>query len=297
MTAEAAFAPAKVNLFLHVGPVGADGFHPLCSLMVFADLGDALRYQPDAPPGLVVEGPFADELEGLDESDNLVMQAARALADRAGLERLSGRLVLDKRLPVASGLGGGSADAGAALRLLRVHLAPGMEDAALEALAGDLGSDGPACLWGRPVVAEGRGERLSPAPVLPPLHAVLVNPRIASPTGAVYRAFDAAPPPRAGADRPDLPAAFPDVGALAERLRDLRNDLEAPACALTPAAGEVLAALRTRPETLIARLSGSGATCFALCGDGGAADSLARAVAAAEPGWWVRPCRLGGPWS
>jgi 4-diphosphocytidyl-2-C-methyl-D-erythritol kinase len=282
-----AFAAAKVNLFLHVGAVQADGFHPVCSLMAFADVGDRLRLEPGL--GLGLEGPFASGLAGLDASDNLVLRAAEALGGAPG------RLMLEKALPVASGLGGGSADAGAALRLVRSARGLDIDDAALEAVSAALGSDGPACLWGRPVVAEGRGERLSPAPRLPALPAVLVNPGVACPTGAVYRRFDAvAPGP--GADRPALPAAFDTAEAVAEVMAGLRNDLEAPAAALVPEVGLVLERLRARPEVLLARLSGSGASCFALCADGEAAARLAAAISQAEPGWWVRPCRLGGPW-
>jgi 4-diphosphocytidyl-2-C-methyl-D-erythritol kinase len=281
----AAFAPAKVNLFLHVGPVAADGFHPLSSLMAFADVGDRLRLEPGAP-GFAVEGPFAAELADLEPQDNLVMRAAAALGGAPG------RLVLEKALPVASGLGGGSSDAGAALRLVRRLRRPDLDDSALEAAALALGSDGPACLWARPVVAEGRGERLSPAPPLPALHAVLVNPGVACPTGAVYRAYDAAP---AGEARlPDLPAGFADAASAAAFLATCRNDLEAPALALVPPIAATLDWLRGRPEALMARLSGSGATCFALCADGVAAEGLAGAASAR--GWWARACRLGGPW-
>jgi 4-diphosphocytidyl-2-C-methyl-D-erythritol kinase len=217
------------------------------------------------------------------------MRAARALL---GARALPGRLVLDKALPVASGLGGGSSDAGAALRLLRTALGLQIDDAGLEAVAAALGSDGPACLWGRPVVAQGRGERLSPAPRLPRLHAVLVNPRVACPTGAVYRGYDAGPP--AGADRPDLPEAFETAEAVVDLLGRSRNDLEAPAAALVPPIAETLAWLRARPEVLFARLSGSGATCFALCADASAAERLA--VDAAGQGWWAKACRLAvGP--
>ena len=285
----AAFAPAKLNLFLHVGSLRADSFHPVCSLMVFADLGDRVRLEP-GEPGLGVEGPFAGELAGLDPAQNLVLRAAAALGGAQG------RLVLDKQLPVASGLGGGSADAGAALRLIRRARGLPLDDAALEAVAAGLGSDGPACLWGRPVVGEGRGERLSPAPALPELHAVVVNPRVACPTGAVYRAFGARPP-GPGADRPRLPERFTDPLALAAFLKTTRNDLEPAAAGLIPEIATTLLVLRAHPETLMARLSGSGATCFALCAGAGAAERLARDVAAAEPGWWVRACRLGGPWA
>ncbi len=277
----AAFAPAKVNLFLHIGPLGPDGFHPVCSLMVFADVGDRLRLEPGE--GFAVEGPFAAELAGLDPADNLVMRAADAIGGAPG------RLVLAKDLPVASGLGGGSSDAGAALRLLRTV----QSGAALEAAAAALGSDGVPCLWGRPVIAEGRGERLIPAPRLPVLHAVLVNPRVACPTGAVYRAYDAGP--AASADRPAMPEAFDDAAAVATFLGGTRNDLEGPAASLVPQIGETLAWLRARRETLFARLSGSGATGFSICADAAQADRLA--AAAEAQGWWARPCRLGGPWS
>jgi len=290
----AAFAPAKVNLFLHVGPLRSDGFHPVCSLMVFADVGDRLRFAPGGPPGLDVEGPFAAALAGYDPGDNLVMRAASALAERVGLPGVPGRLTLDKQLPVASGLGGGSSDAGAALRVLRTPVAPGLSDPELEAIAAALGSDGPACLWARPALGEGRGERLSPAPALPPLWAVLANPQVPSPTGAVYRAFDAAPA-GPGADRPPLPPAFDDAAEVAAFVAACRNDLEPPAASLVPAIAATLARLRAEPETLIARLSGSGATCFSLCAHRAAAERLAGRLAAAEPGWWVRACRLGAP--
>lgn len=276
----AAFAPAKVNLFLHIGPLQPDGFHPVCSLMVFADVGDRLRLE--AGRGFAVEGPFAGDLADLDPADNLVMRAARAVGGAPG------RVVLEKELPVASGLGGGSSDAGAAFRLLRGALS----EVELEAQAALLGSDGVPCLWGRPVVAEGRGERLSPAPLLPPLHAVLVNPRVACPTGAVYRAYDAGPAREA--ERPNMPEAYDDAAAVVAFLIGTRNDLEAPAAGLVPAVAETLAWLRARPEALFVRLSGSGATGFAITAD--ATGAAAVAADAGAKGWWARACRLGGPW-
>ena len=290
LSRSSAFAAAKINLFLHVGPLGADGFHPVCSLMVFADVGDRVRLE--LGHGFAVEGLFAAELAelaGLDVRDNLALRAAALLGGAPG------RLVLDKALPVASGLGGGSSDAGATLRLVRREQGLDLDDTALEAAAASLGSDGPACLWGRPVLAEGRGERLSPAPGLPELHAVLVNPRVACPTGAVYRGFDSALA-GPGADRPRMPVGWDRAADLAVFLAGCRNDLEAPAAVLVPAIAVVLERMRARPETLLARLSGSGASCFALCADADAATRLAAAILAAEPGWWVRPCRLGGPW-
>jgi 4-diphosphocytidyl-2-C-methyl-D-erythritol kinase len=289
-----AFAPAKVNLFLHVGAPQPDGFHPLCSLMVFADVGDRLSLQPGEALGLSIGGRFGAGL-GAGE-DNLVMRAARALVAAASSPPPPFRLALTKDLPLAAGLGGGSSDAGAALRLLREALAPDVDDARLEAIALSLGSDGPACLWTRPVIAEGRGERLSPAPRLPVLDAVLVNPLVASPTGSVYRAYDDAGAP-GGAERPPLPEAFESAEELAGVLAACRNDLEPPAVRLTPAIGDVLETLRGEPETLLARVSGSGATCFALCAGDIEAEGLAERLEQMRPDWWVRRCRLGGPWA
>jgi 4-diphosphocytidyl-2-C-methyl-D-erythritol kinase len=288
----AAFAAAKVNLYLHVGALDADGFHPLSSLMVFADVGDRLGLRAGEALGLSVGGRFGEGL-GAGE-DNLVLRAARALI--AAIDTAPPRfcLTLTKDLPLAAGLGGGSSDAGAVLRLIRDTMAPQVDDAALEAIAVSLGSDGAACLWARPVIAEGRGERLSPAPRLPRLDAVLVNPLVASPTGPVYRAYDATGAP-GGADRPAMPKAFESAEELAGFLALCRNDLEAPAASLAPAIGDVLETLRSEPETLLARVSGSGATCFALCAGDIEAKTLTERLERMRPGWWVRRCRLGGP--
>jgi 4-diphosphocytidyl-2-C-methyl-D-erythritol kinase len=286
-------AAAKVNLYLHVAAPTPDGFHPIASLMVFADLGDSLAARPAGRLSLSIDGPFAEGLSA--GPDNLVLRAAQALLRRAGREDAAVELVLTKALPIAAGLGGGSSDAGAALRLLRKRLRLPVDDEALQATAAEIGADGAACLWGRPVVAEGRGERLSPAPAMPPLPAVLVNPGVPSPTGAVYRAYDASGAPGA-ADRPQ-PPALPTPAAAAAWLKTCRNDLEAPAVAIEPRIGEALAALQAAPESLLARMSGSGATCFALCADMASAQALADRLAAEHPHWWVRPCRFGGPWS
>ena len=287
-----AFAPAKINLFLHVGPANGDGMHPLCSLMVFADVGDRVMLRPAEGLSLSVTGPFAAGLGAGD--DNLVMRAARAIIARGGGAQAF-HLTLDKQLPIAAGLGGGSSDAGAALRLLQEVLNPGPSDDDLAAAAAELGADGPACLAARPLIAEGYGERLSPAPVMPLLDAVLVNPGVASPTGPVYRMFDSLGL-AAGAERPDLPDRFESAEDLAATMARLRNDLEPPAITLNPAIGQVMAALRDEPETLLARVSGSGATCFALCAGEGEAARLAQRVEQRRPDWWVRRCRLGGPW-
>lgn len=286
-------APAKINLFLHVGAPGADGYHPLCSLMVFADAGDRVTLQAGDALDLRVRGPFGGQLAG--EGDNLVLRAARALLATAKGPQAPHAFTLDKRLPVAAGLGGGSSDAGAALRLMREQVSPRLDDAELEAVAASLGADGAACLWGRPVLAQGRGERLSAAPGLPTLEAVLVNPGVTVSTPEVYRGFDAG-----GAfgdvEPPPMPDAFESVEELAGWLATTRNDLEAPAMALAPAIGDVLATLADEPEALIARMSGSGATCFALCQGEVEAETLAERIMAMKPDWWVQRCRLGGPW-
>jgi 4-diphosphocytidyl-2-C-methyl-D-erythritol kinase len=287
-------APAKVNLFLHVGPVGQDGYHPICSLVSFADVGDVVRLRSAHEAGFGLEGPFSEALAG--EAGNLVIRA-RDLA----LEGYPGdpppfHITLDKRLPIAAGLGGGSSDAAATLMLIGEALGWDWVDGsegALERLAGALGADAPMCLQARPMIAEGRGERLSFPPVFPDLDAVLVNPLVPSPTGAVYRAYDEAGAP-GGADPPTWPEPMETPEDLAAFLAGSRNDLEAPAMSLQPAIGEVLAALRDRPETLLARMSGSGATCFALCADRRQRDDLALALGDAHRDWWVKPCRLAG---
>jgi len=289
----AALAPAKVNLFLHVGAPGSDGYHPLCSLMAFADFGDRLSTFEADVLSLDIRGPFAAGLSA--GADNLVARAAVALIAEARRPLPPIGIMLEKRLPVASGLGGGSSDAGATLRLLcdEFRFSPG--DERLEALAAALGADGAACLWGRPVVAQGRGERLSAAPRLPDLDVVLVNPSVSVSTAEVYRRFDSAgvfgdiePPP--------APEAFENAAELAGWLSVQRNDLEAAAIDVAPEVGTVLETLANEPETLLARVSGSGGTCFALCASDIEAESLAERLEAMAPSWWVQRCRLGGPW-
>jgi 4-diphosphocytidyl-2-C-methyl-D-erythritol kinase len=277
-----ALAPAKVNLYLHVGPRRPDGFHPVSSLMVFADVGDRLTLEPAEEFGLDVRGPHAGEVPA-DES-NLVLKAARRLLRNLSLEPPRARLVLDKQLPVAAGLGGGSSDAAAALKLLRDHLGVGLPDAELETLAAELGSDVPACIRARAVIGEGRGERLRDAPALPALPAVLLDTGVASSTPAVYRAYDAMG--AAGEARGPELGDVTTVPALAAALAATRNDLEPPAIALEPRIGEALDLVRAQPEALFARMSGSGSSCFALCADDDAARRLAGRLSGA------RVCRL-----
>ncbi len=270
------FAPAKINLHLHVVGRRDDGYHLLDSLVVFAGVGDRLSVSAGSDLSLTVIGPFAAGLAA--EPDNLVLRAARGLADLAGI-RASGALVLEKNLPVASGIGGGSADAAATLRLLCQFWGV-MPD--LDALAAALGADVPVCLVGRPALMSGVGEVLVPAPPLPQVGLVLVNPGAAVSTPAVFRArsrgevSEVACLPRAG---------WRDAFALADDLRALRNDLQAAACSIAPAIGDVLGVLASVPGCLVARMSGSGATCFGLFASARAAWEAAAGIRRA--GWWV----------
>lgn len=286
-------APAKVNLTLHVAAPEPSGLHPLSSLVVFAaGAGDQLRASPASDLSLAIEGPFAAGLET--GEGNLVLRAARALARQAGLTGAGARLVLDKQLPVASGIGGGSADAAAALRALSRLWDTGATTAELEALAAGLGSDVPACVRSRTCWMEGMGEVVRPGPVLPPLPALLVNPNVPCPTGPVYGAYDAIGQFGSLA-HPDLPEpATASVPAFTSWLAATRNDLEAPAVARVPAIGACLTALRRCDGALLVRMSGSGATCFAIFASQQQRDVAASQLAALEPGWWVAPSMLGG---
>lgn len=272
------FAPAKINLHLHVTGRRDDGYHLLHSLVVFAGVGDRLSVSPDPGLSLSVTGPFSDGLA--EEPDNLVLRAARALAEAAGCAP-AGRLVLEKNVPVASGIGGGSADAGAALRLLCRFWDVSPDRATLAAIAKRLGADVPVCLACEPAVMSGIGEILEAAPRLPPAGIVLVNPGVAVSTPAVFRA-------RTGGFSPPalLPATgWPDVAALVADLRKTGNDLETPARNLAPGISEALAWLEALPGCRLARMSGSGATCFGLFDF---PEAARRVVAgAAQPGWWV----------
>ena len=270
------FAPAKINLHLHVVGKRADGYHLLDSLVVFAGAGDRISLVPEGELALLIEGPEGLALQA--ESDNLVLRAARILADAAGI-RPYGRLVLQKNLPVASGIGGGSADAAACLRLLAG--AWGVE-ADLMGLAARLGADVPVCVQGRPALMQGIGEILRPAPRIPAVGMVLANPRVALPTPTVFKA-------RQGgfSDEAVFPAAWDDAAAMVADLARLRNDLELAAIGLCPEVAAVLAALRALPGALLSRMSGSGATCFALFESAGAARLAAEIL---PKNWW----RWGG---
>lgn len=280
------FAPAKVNLYLHVTGRRGDGYHLLDSLVCFPGIGDELRVDADAALTLAVDGPFAAAVPAGD--DNILIAAARALAAAAGVAAAA-RIRLIKRLPVASGIGGGSADAAAALRALRRLWRIDIDPPALARLALGLGADVPMCLAGRPAFTGGIGEILDPAPPLPAAALLLVNPGLALPTPAVFRARTGgfSPPGR-------FDAAPASAAALAALLRQRSNDLTAAAVGLCPAVGRVLGQLEALPGVLLARMSGSGATCFALFADLAAAEAAAARLAAAEPRWWIAAAPLDG---
>ena len=279
------FAPAKINLYLHVGAPRADGLHPLDSLVMFArDAGDVITVEEGDGLALSITGPFADALPVSD--DNLVLRAANVLATHAGV-RANAAIGLDKHLPIASGIGGGSADAAAALHALNDlwNARASAED--LAALGAQLGSDIPSCVHARTARMSGIGADTR-AVACPALHAVLVNPRAPAPTGAVYRAFD-----DACLGRDLAPVDDPPTDDVRLWLAAQRNDLEPAAVTVAPAVGEVLDVLKALAPDALVRMSGSGATCFAITDTREDAVALAARLAAARPAWWVRPTRLG----
>ena len=280
MTAVEALAPAKINLTLHVTGRRADGYHLLDSLVVFAGAADRIVVVPARSLTLDVTGPMAAGLAA--EADNLVLRAARHLGVTGA------RITLEKHLPVAAGIGGGSSDAAAAIRALCRMTGQALPDAAATAM---LGADVPVCLAARPRRMAGVGERLAEVPGLPPVWLVLVNPGVAVSTPAVFRGLDG----HFGQAMPEALPGWADAAAFASFLRGMRNDLEPAAEALAPVIGQVRAALAAQPGCLLARMSGSGATVFGLFADPAGAAAAARAIRRAEPGWWVADAALHDP--
>ena len=277
-------APGKINLYLHVTGRRPDGYHELDSLVAFAGVGDRVAVSPADALSLDLTGPFAEALAA--DPDNLVLRAARLLARAGGIEPRAA-IALEKNLPVAAGLGGGSADAAAALRALARlwNLAIAADDVA--ALALELGADVPVCLAGRAAFVGGIGEDLAPPPRLPPAHIVLVNPGVALSTATVFGELGGV---FTGPGRfAEAPA---DAASLARALAALSNDLEAPARRLCPEVDQALAALAAEPGCLLARMSGSGATCFGLFANAGHGAAAAGRIGAVHSGWWVAPAPL-----
>lgn len=283
-------APAKINLTLHVlGRRPEDGYHVLESLVAFAGVADTLTLDPGEGLSLAVSGPTAGPAGPLD--DNLVLRAARHLA--AALPGLrTGAFHLDKHLPVAAGIGGGSSDAAAALRLLAQANGLPLDHPALTAAARATGADVPVCLDPRARMMRGAGEHLGPPLELEPLPAVLINPGVPVSTAPVFKALGLAVGQRLdGADHPAVEAGLSADGVLAA-IAPARNDLEPPALTVAPVIGEALALLREQAGCRLARMSGSGATVFAVFGDDAAAEAAARALRPARPDWWVESTRL-----
>lgn len=284
-------APAKVNLSLHVVGRRADGYHLLESMVAFADAGDELVLVPADRFALEITGPFAAWLGPVE--DNLVLRAAQALSQAFPGRVTPAHVTLTKRLPVASGVGGGSADAAAALRGLNALSRLGAMPAELLAVAHTLGADVPVCLLGEAAFMTGIGEELAPAPALPEHGVVLVNPGREVSTAEVFERLDASPGGVAGVAHPPLPeAGWRDAAALAQTLSECHNDLEPPARALVPDIAGVLAVLDECDGILLARMSGSGATCFGLFADQLLAAAAGRQIATAYPDWWVTATRL-----
>lgn len=276
-------APAKVNLFLEITGRRADGYHLLDSLFVFTKAGDGLTFAPADDLTLAIEGPFAGALTGAVD-DNLVLRAARLLAAEAHVEAKAA-IRLTKNLPVAAGIGGGSADAAAALKGLNELWGAGLDDATLGRLGIRLGADVPACLAGRPILVQGVGEDFTPVTYEGPKGILLVNPGLPLETPPVFRAYR------------DAEVAFDAETAAApayglEAIRARRNSLTGSAIAVLPVVDDVLKEIEALDGVRLARMSGSGATCFALFDSEVEAEAAARTFAARQPGWWLMADRI-----
>lgn len=279
-------ARAKINLTLRVTGKCADGYHELESLVVFADVADTLTLEPAGHVSIEVRGPFADVVGAA--GDNLIVKAFDRLAALVpGLK--GGRFILDKHIPVAAGIGGGSADAAAALRLLARLNGLSFDDARIMTAALQTGADVPVCIGSRACVMSGIGERLSPPLDLPALAALLVNPRVAVATRDVFAALSRARLPQHAQAMGEVPRGF---DALIDYLENHGNDLTDAAITCAPVVSEVLDALRALPGTKLARMSGSGATCLALFATPAEAEAAAGQLTGR--GWWVAATVLGG---
>jgi len=273
-------APAKLNLYLHVVGRRDDGYHLLDSLVAFADIGDRIDAAPADELSLRIAGRFKGALAD-DDRSNLVWRAAEALAQRLG-RAPAAALTLEKNLPVASGIGGGSSDAAATLKALAALWNAPLDEPALMALAASLGADVPVCVAARTAWFGGIGDRVEPAPALPPVGVLLVNSGIALPTASVFKARKG---PFSTSAR--FIAAPADAAALAALLATRHNDLTDAAIAQVPVIATVLDRLAATKDALLARMSGSGATCFALFATREAAERAARAIEDEARGWWV----------
>jgi 4-diphosphocytidyl-2-C-methyl-D-erythritol kinase len=276
-------APAKVNLFLNVTGRRDDGYHLLESLFVFTELADRIDGWHSELPHFHVSGEFAGDVTA--DQHNLVMKACELVRRESGITRVLS-FCLEKYIPVAAGLGGGSADAAAMLKALNEYWALGWPTERLARLAGELGADVPACLSEKAVIARGTGDELSPAPALPNVSLLLANPRVPTATQDVFRLFAKGNATIAPRDLPPLPGRWATIDALVADLALRGNDLLPAALSVTPVIGEVLEALRAIPNVPYAGLSGSGATCFAILPDDDAAADAGERLHHDHPGWW-----------
>ena len=281
-------ARAKINLSLHVGRLVDDpdhehfGYHPLGSLVAFADIGDEVSCEIAKQTSLTISGPFADGLAA--DQNNLVLKAYRAVVARADLPPLAFHLI--KNLPVASGIGGGSADAAAALRLMQNYA--DLPDAEWLDIALFLGADVPVCWHSKTSKMMGIGEIIERIDLSPPLNAVLVNPGTPVSTAEVFRTFD-------DRDPPEMPSSLPDHGDLWMQILQSDNDLQSPAIKIEPIIGDVLREIASQNGCQIARMSGSGATCFGIFENRGHASAAKARILVNNPDWWVTTCRIGDP--
>jgi len=277
----AELARAKVNLALHITGQRADGYHLLDSLVAFPQIGDRLALEPAEKLEIRLEGPFARDLEGPPEA-NLILKAVNSFIDAAGLPSPEIRLTLSKRLPVASGIGGGSSDAATTLRLLQDYTGTSLTEETLNTLALSLGADVPVCLRAEPQRMCGIGDEIYPGPQLPKCGIVLANPRIGVSTPEVFKSLTRRDNPAL----PEFPDAFETLDALVRYIATCRNDLQAPAIKLCSEIGEIIAALEDDDRIALARMSGSGATVFGLCETGDALD-IERSLRERFPAWWI----------
>jgi 4-diphosphocytidyl-2-C-methyl-D-erythritol kinase len=281
------FAPAKINLTLKVGRPRADGMHPLQSAVMFADVGDWIEVRPSEQSSLRITGPFADALQA-EQGDNIVWKAMAMLQREAGVSG-GADIVLEKNLPVASGIGGGSSDAAAALKALNAVWRLGMSDRDLMAVAAKIGGDVPVCVAARTSWVTGAGETVAPL-AAPALHAVLVNPLAPVRTADVFHKFDEMGLGAGFAATSAPNWRFPDD--VAEGAAAIGNDLIEPARRIQPKIAEVMTSL-ARPQAMFVSLSGSGATCFAVVASSDVASAFASELALLKPDWWVKAATLG----
>jgi 4-diphosphocytidyl-2-C-methyl-D-erythritol kinase len=279
-------APAKINLFLHIEGRRDDGLHDLASLVVFTEFGDAVRISPGRDLTLKRSGPFADLLPA-DPREDLCLRAAMQLADTFG-QQPKVAISLEKNIPVAAGIGGGSSDAAAVLRGLCGLWGLDRDDPRVLEIAAELGADVPVCLFGRPSLIKGVGDVITPLEQAPELHILLVNPGQGLSTAAVFGALEW------GSDRNEEPVAMAgsqNRAALMQMLQTCRNDLTSPALGICPLIATVLDRLAQAQGCELARMSGSGATCFAVFPDAHSCRSAVGQIAREHPEWWVQATR------